>query len=48
MKKLKLNKPNAAPLISPDALKQMDELKAAFEQGVELKQGAPCYEGGAL
>ena len=38
MKKLKLNKPNA-PLLSPDALKRVDEIESAIENGVELKKG---------
>jgi hypothetical protein len=38
MKKLKLNKPNA-PLLSSDALRRVDEIEAAIENGVELKQG---------
>ncbi|MBI4673129.1 MAG: hypothetical protein HY741_15860 [Chloroflexi bacterium] len=39
MKKLKLNKPNALPLMSSDALKRVDEIEAAIETGVELKTG---------
>jgi len=40
MKKLKLTKPaNAAPLISLDALRRVDEIEAVLESGVELKVG---------